>query len=218
MKHACLIPARGGSKGIPGKNIKDFCGKPLIVWSIEQAMASGVFGDEIYVSTDDSKIRREAEKTGAKIVDRPARISTDESPMIAVLQHANGIMDADYITLLQPTNPLRMSSDILGVITGVSQNKSMKNLIVCSVYEHSYYRFEDYSPIKGHCRQSNKQYCVSGLVYCFSADSLYCWPAVAKTQFHQIHRWQAHELDEPEDWKICEYLFREKILCSSQES
>ena len=77
MKSICLIPARGGSKRIPKKNIKIFHGKPLIAWSIEVAKSSGLFED-IYISTDDEEIAIIAEKHGAKIPFlRPEHLSDD---------------------------------------------------------------------------------------------------------------------------------------------
>ena len=77
MKNICLIPARGGSKRIPNKNIKNFHGKPLIAWSIEAAKSSGLF-ESIYISTDDIKIAKIAKSYGAKIPFlRPKNLSND---------------------------------------------------------------------------------------------------------------------------------------------
>ena len=87
MKSICLIPARGGSKRIPRKNIKLFFGKPLIAWSIETAINSGVF-DEVYVSTDDSEIADIAEYYGANVpFKRPENLSNDFAIDKDVIQH-----------------------------------------------------------------------------------------------------------------------------------
>lgn len=83
-----VIPARGGSKRIQGKNIRDFCGKPMIAWSIEAARASGCF-DEVIVSTDDEKIAEVARQWGAAIpFVRPAHLSDDYTGTLPVIRHA----------------------------------------------------------------------------------------------------------------------------------
>ena len=85
----CVIPARGGSKRIPGKNIKDFCGKPIIAWSIEVAKASGLF-DHVLVSTDDAEIARVARAWGAEVpFVRPAEIANDYAGTTEVIAHAS---------------------------------------------------------------------------------------------------------------------------------
>ena len=87
MKPVCLIPARGGSKRIPRKNIKVFCGKPLISWSIECAIKSNLFSN-IFVSTDDNEIAEEAKLSGAEIpFIRPAYLSDDQTKDIEVIDH-----------------------------------------------------------------------------------------------------------------------------------
>lgn len=102
-----VIPARGGSKGLPGKNIKMLNGKPLLAWSIESALESELV-DRVVVSTDSLGIKEVAVRFGAEVMDRPSELATDEATTIAVLQHiANEIEDATEIIVLQPTSPLR---------------------------------------------------------------------------------------------------------------
>jgi pseudaminic acid cytidylyltransferase len=85
----CVIPARGGSKRIPGKNIKDFCGKPIIAWSIEVAKASGLF-ERVLVSTDDAEIAKVATAWGAEVpFVRPAEIANDYAGTTEVIAHAS---------------------------------------------------------------------------------------------------------------------------------
>lgn len=106
-----VIPARGGSKSIPRKNIKPFCGKPLIAWKIEAARASGVF-ERIVVSTDDKEIAEIARQYGAEVpFTRPAEFAEDATPTLSVLQHAlTWLRDKenyqpDAVVLLEPTTP-----------------------------------------------------------------------------------------------------------------
>lgn len=101
-----LIPARGGSKGVPGKNIKIIQGKPLIVWSIEKGLESKLI-DKLVVSTDSEEIADIAKNAGAEVLMRPAELATDtastQDVMVHVLQHYK----ADTLVLLQPTSPCR---------------------------------------------------------------------------------------------------------------
>jgi len=111
-----VIPARGGSKGIPGKNIRLLAGKPLLAWTVEAAVAANSI-DSVYVSTDDPAIAKVAEACGAEVIFRPADISGDESPSETALLHALGYLNkqgmvVEIMVFLQATSPLRTSADI----------------------------------------------------------------------------------------------------------
>lgn len=110
-KVLAVIPARGGSKRVPRKNIRDFRGKPLIVWSIDASEKSRYI-DMTFVSTEDAEIRRVAECHGATVIDRPAELASDEATNEDVLRHVLKEHPADWIILLQPTSPLRTSEHI----------------------------------------------------------------------------------------------------------
>ena len=106
-----VIPARGGSKGIPGKNIKDLLGKPLIKWSIEAAQKS-VLLDQFIVSTEDDEIASIAEEAGADVLKRPSKYATDNASTVSVLQHVLEEIEAEIVVLLQPTSPVRLENII----------------------------------------------------------------------------------------------------------
>jgi len=116
-KILALIPARGGSKGLPGKNIKPLLGKPLIAWTIEQAKASK-YVDRVVVSTDDDEIAEVAIRYGAEVPFlRPKELARDDSPTIDAILHALDFFSDkgerfDLLALLEPTSPLRDSEDI----------------------------------------------------------------------------------------------------------
>lgn len=112
-KVLALIPARGGSKGIPGKNIANLAGKPLIAWTIEAAQACPSI-DAIMLSTDDQAIAEVAVKFGCSVpFTRPAELATDEATSMEVVLHAlEQLPGFDVVLLLQPTSPLRNSADI----------------------------------------------------------------------------------------------------------
>ncbi len=111
------ICARGGSMGVPGKNIRLLCGKPLIGWTIEQALASGV-ADEVFVSTDSEEIARVARSFGAQVPFlRPAELATSTAGKLPVIQHLVEWVEAQSgavssIVDLDPTSPLRNITDI----------------------------------------------------------------------------------------------------------
>lgn len=109
MKTIAIIPARGGSKRLPGKNIKLLGGKPLIAHSIEYAKANPEIIDEVIVSTDDAEIKKIALEYGAIVIDRPAVISGDLEPTVTALKHVleSLEMQPENVVLLQATNPLR---------------------------------------------------------------------------------------------------------------
>ena len=109
MKTIAIIPARGGSIRLPQKNILQLGGIPLIAHSILYAQANSKIIDEIYVSTDDKQIKEIALQYGAKVIDRPRKLSGDFEPTVSALQHVLENIDAavENVILLQPTNPLR---------------------------------------------------------------------------------------------------------------
>jgi CMP-N-acetylneuraminic acid synthetase len=114
-----VIPARGGSKGVPRKNIRPICGKPIIAYTIEAALAARHLLRRIIVSTDDPEIANAAREYGAEVpFMRPEKLAGDQVPTLPVLQHAVRWVEQrdgltfDWIILLQPTAPLREMRDI----------------------------------------------------------------------------------------------------------
>jgi len=139
-----LITARGGSKGIPGKNVKPLAGKPLIAWTIEAAKASTRL-KRVLVSTDDAEIARIALEWGAEVpFMRPAELAQDDSPHILALEHALCWIRAnqgalpDYLVTLQPTSPLRTAEDIDGAIELAERSKALAVVSVCAAHSHPY--------------------------------------------------------------------------------
>ena len=117
MQIVAIIPARGGSKSIPKKNVMDFCGKPLIAWSIKQALNCDLING-VYVSTDDPEIAEVSKKYGAEVVERPTELAMDTSSSEQALLHAvkhieeNSGKKIDIVIFLQATSPLREPSDV----------------------------------------------------------------------------------------------------------
>lgn len=121
-KVIAVIPARGGSKGLPGKNIVDLCGRPVIVYTIEAALRSS-YVDKVLVSTDDDRIAAIAKKYGAEVpFIRPKYLALDTAHTPPVIEHAVHFVErrgwkADYVVTLQPTSPLRTAHQIDEAIT-----------------------------------------------------------------------------------------------------
>jgi len=138
-----LIPARGGSKGLPRKNIKPLLGKPLIAWTIEQALASKYL-DKVVVSTDDKEITEISKKYGAEIpFVRPKELAEDNAKGIDVVLHTIDWLKEndkkkqyDLIILLQPTSPLRKSDDIDRAIELLFLKEAKAIVSVCEVDHH----------------------------------------------------------------------------------
>ena len=116
-KVLALIPARGGSKGLPGKNIKDLCGMPLLAWPIRAAKESNYI-DQVIVSTENKNYADIARSYGASVpFIRPAKLAKDDSATYLVVEHALNYLKSqneiyDYMVLLEPTSPLTTSKDI----------------------------------------------------------------------------------------------------------
>lgn len=113
-KIVAIITARGGSKGLPRKNVLDLNGKPLIAWTIESALASTIFS-KVIVSTDDTEIKEISLEFGTEVIDRPSELATSEASSIDVVLHSLKLLAEEKFThfmLLQPTSPLRNEQHI----------------------------------------------------------------------------------------------------------
>jgi CMP-N,N'-diacetyllegionaminic acid synthase len=141
MKVIAIIPARGGSKGIPKKNLVNFLGKPLLQWSIEAALNSKYITD-VVVSSDDDDILRISQKHKNVIpIKRPKELALDTSRTEPVLAHVIESLKGttfDYLILLQPTSPLRKSDDIDDAFNKLLASYANSLISVCSNNYHPY--------------------------------------------------------------------------------
>lgn len=218
------ICARGGSKGLPGKNTRDFQGKPLIVHTIEQALACPQI-DSVYVSTDDSAIADIAIAAGAQVPYlRPADLAQDHSPKLPVLAHLlaflqSGGMQVERLVDLQPTSPLRSRADITYALA-VDVNAEL----VVSVSEASanpYFNLVEQnadgtvrlSKGDGATRRQDAPpvYALNGSIYVWEPAALAraaaqgLWSARAVPYVMPI--WQSVDIDNLEDFEYAEWLF-----------
>ena len=137
-KIIAIIPARGGSKGLPRKNVRLLNNKPLIYYTIREALGSKSL-DRIIVSTEDKEITELAKAYGAEVITRPAELAKDDTPILSVFQHAIQHLEEvehyhpEVIVILQPTSPLRIAEDIDGVIEKFLQTDCDSVVSVCEV-------------------------------------------------------------------------------------
>ena len=134
MSVLAIISARGGSKGIPRKNIKPLAGKPLISWTIDVAKQATCI-DRLVVSTDDEEIASVARDLGVDVpFMRPAELAADETPGMAPVLHAiSQLPDYEWVLLLQPTSPLRSAEDIDGIWQFCQEQGAPSAVSVCEV-------------------------------------------------------------------------------------
>ncbi|MEW6619808.1 MAG: acylneuraminate cytidylyltransferase family protein [bacterium] len=143
-KFVGLIPARGGSKNIPLKNIKPFQGIPLIAYTIEEALKSKYL-DRIIVSTDDDQIAKISKEYGAEVPFlRPAELATDTAPTLPVIQHALRYLESegyisDFVVLLQPTSPLRPVKYIDAAIEKILETNADSVITITESEIHPYW-------------------------------------------------------------------------------
>ena len=141
-----IIPARGGSKGLPGKNIRTLAGKPLIAWTIEHAKSSKYI-DKVVVSTDDPEIAKIAKKYGAEVPFlRPKELATDDAKTIDVILHALNWLATrddyyDLLVLLEPTSPLRDVGDIDKCIEMLIGNPKAEAIVSVAKLESTHPEF-----------------------------------------------------------------------------
>jgi len=142
MKLLAVIPARGGSKGVPRKNSRSLYGKPLLAWTIEAAHAAHSI-ERIVVSTEDNEIAEVARAYGADVPFlRPLALAQDDTPGIDPVLHALGeLPEYDWVMLLQPTSPLRNAADIDGIVEFCQQHGAPSAVSVCAVAKHPYWMY-----------------------------------------------------------------------------
>ena len=220
MKVLGLIPARGKSKGIPRKNIKNLCGKPLIAWTIEESLKSKKL-DNVVVSTDDEEIADIAQKYGADVpFMRPAELAGDSTPGIDTLLHAiEELPDFDSVLLLQPTSPLRTVEDIYGIIELVKVKKACSAVSVSEAISHPYWTYSlENGKLLNLYKNETKllrqdlppAYNLNGAVYLASRNFLETKRAFKdeSTLAYVMPRYRSVDIDNMDDWDFAEYLIK----------
>ena len=224
MKNIAIIPARGGSKRIPEKNIQSFGGLPLLVHSIQYALANSSIVDDVYVSTDDSTIKSVALANGAKVIDRPAAISGDLEPTLSALKHVLESIefDVENVILLQPTNPLR-PYNLLKETFEVFQKGNFDSLITVTRNHQKFgkiieNKFQPFNYTIGQRSQDLEPlFFENGLLYITKASLILDNIIISENAFpfEVNHIFANVDIDTPEDLEYAEYLYQKLITHNS---
>ena len=211
-----VIPARRGSKNIPHKNLALVCGKPLIQYTIEQALLSKL--DDVVVSTEDEEIATFATRLNCKVLMRPEELAQDDTPMLPVIQHAVEVCEMmphvhiDAVVTLQPTSPLRTAADIKAALRMFKEEDRASLVSVCEGIHPVKCYSPDGKPLwGGGVYDKGKHRCLvrNGAIFISRRDLLdsgrlwdtepllYCMP-----------KWRSVDIDGYDDLLIAEALLR----------
>jgi pseudaminic acid cytidylyltransferase len=223
-----IIPARGGSKRIPRKNIRDFCGKPMIAWPIEAARASGCF-ERIVVSTDDEEIAAVARACGAEVpFMRPAMLADDHATTLDVMEHALQALSCseaqDFACCIYATTPFLAPADLREGLAALQDHAEADYVVSVARFEAPIQRalrrdavgfFSMMHPEFQHVRSQD-------LAPAFHDAGQFYWGRVSswlggvpilasRARGVELPRDRAQDIDWPEDWAWCERLFRSGV-------
>jgi N-acylneuraminate cytidylyltransferase len=220
MKTIVIIPARGGSKRLPNKNILPFGTIPLLAHSILYAQANADLVDEIYVSTDDEKIKEIALHYGAKVIERPVEISGDFEPTVTALQHVLKTINeaVENVILLQPTNPLRPRNLLKECFAKYIEAKS-DSLFTVSQNHDKLGKIENnkFLPFNYEIGQRSQDleplYFENGLLYITKAKTILTNKIITESAFPYIvnHIFATVDIDSQEDFDYAEYLLVKSV-------
>lgn len=223
-----LIPARAGSKGIPDKNLKPFCGESLVSRAVGQALECAAPQDIIFVSTDSEKIAGEALKNGVETPFlRPAELAGDSVPTYDVIEHVlkefqcRGV-EFEKVVLLQPTSPFRTIQDIkeatalwhpdLDMVVSVTESKSNPYYNLFEVNKDGFLKVSKGSGVITRRQDAPKVWEYNGAVYVMSVRSLLEQPisTFKRVKPYEMPSCRSIDLDTPEDWVLAELLFNRR--------
>lgn len=214
-----LIPARGGSKGVPRKNIRELAGIPLITHSIQAARDATAI-DSVVVSTDDGEIAEVAESHGARVpFIRPSELATDEAPTAPVITHAlETLHDAgeayDSFVLLQPTSPLRTATDIDEAYSLYNDSESDSVISVYPTYDTRWKRTPEgakklnYTDAGKRRQDRDPEYVINGAIYVTDVKQFFQTEETitGTTKMYEMTERESVDIDTPFDLWLAEQI------------
>lgn len=221
-RRICIICARGGSKGVPRKNVRMIAGHPLIAHTIRHAKDSGVF-ENVIVSSDDDEILVVAKKYGAEPLRRPAELATDEAGALPAIEHALAEAEKksgryDVVVVLQATSPIRLPSDIVVAVNILEKNAANNVLSVNAEPASPYYTLIEKNNTGGYAlskssdivrrQDTPKVYEINGSIYVWDRDYLLAHknPLNDKTEIYPMPKERSVDIDTEFDFKIATFL------------
>ncbi len=199
-----VIPARGGSKGVPRKNLKTICGRPLIAWTIDAAKRARRL-DRWVVSTEDAEITAIARREGAEVLNRPRELATDEASTLAVIQHALTEIPTDVVVVLHPTSPIRRDDLIDAAITRFEQSGADS---LGTVHKDFSYEYGQDMPRRQEIRP---RLIDNGNVYVLDARLVRAGRWLGeRLATYEVSREEGVEIDDEFDWWLAERILGER--------
>jgi len=221
MRICAIIPARGGSKGVPQKNIRLLASKPLVAYSIEHALRARQVSRTI-VSTDDDEIAKVARQYSAEVVMRPPELATDTASSEPVLLHVLSFLEQveeytpSLVVFLQPTSPLRQPDDIDNAINTLNA-AGADSLFSCCRSHNFYWRLEDGQPVSLNYDYRNRprrqdftpEYIENGSIYVMKTEILkrYRNRLGGRIAFYEMSPLNSFQIDTEDDFLLVEQLF-----------
>jgi len=220
-----IIPARGGSKGIPKKNIQNVAGCPLIAWTIKSAAESTIL-DRVIVSSNDPEVIAIARESGGDVpFRRPERLASDDTPALEVLRHAVDALDRRYdlVVWLQPTSPLRTAADVDGAIRTCVETGAPACISVAPASQAPYLmmamdegaRLQPLLDAKGATRRQDlpDAYIINGAVYVAETDYVLERGSflTERTIGYVMPRERSIDIDDPLDLRIASFLLADAV-------
>ncbi len=223
MKILAVIPARGGSKGIPRKNLRLLNGKPLIYYSIKTALASQ-YALDVYVSSEDDEILNTAIGFGAKVHKRDISIADDKSTLDPVIHacymHAQAVenKEYDFIITMQPTSPLLKTASLDSAIEKMMADPAIETVIAAKDDTHLSWRKEGERFLPNYEKRVNRQYLTpmfteTGGFFITRREIITPANRIGKNvELHLLGNGEEIDIDTYEDWNLCEYHLRRKHI------
>ncbi len=217
MKTIAIIPARGGSKRLPGKNLMSLGGLPLIAHSILYAKANSNFIDAVFVSTDDSEIKKTALEYGAEVIDRPTHLAGDNEPTVTALKHVLQSLEIkpETVILFQPTNPLRPEK-LLQQAFEIYEKENCESLFTVTRSHHKFGKIENNSFVPFNYKPGQRSqdleplYFENGLLYICKSDLILEETIISEKTYPLLveHAFAQVDIDTAEDFDYAEYLYQ----------
>ena len=225
MKADVIILARGGSKGIPKKNLKIFCGKPLVEWTIIQAKNSKRV-NQVFLSSDSKKILELGKKHKIQIIKRPQKFSTDKASSESAIKH---LLKSDFniskkaVVYLEPTSPLRKKTDIDELIKNFFKKKWDSGFTAGILDDFLLWKKTRLGKLKSINYDYKNRGNRFGRKPCYVENSIgYIFKPILFLKFNNRlfgkigstfnEVWQSFEIDEPNDWNFVSTMFKLKKL------